>query len=95
MLVNERMQQPYWSFLYGQFLKQTDMAKMSTRLEQLESAIFERRQELDGMPESYSHRERLAIEAACKKLVEIKPNKLGFQPVGREKFDRTPTAKIG
>ena len=89
------MQQPYWSFLYSQFVKQTDPAKMSTHLEQLESAIFARRQELEGMPESYSHSERLALEAAWKKLLEIKTNKLGFPPVGREKFSRTSGSKDG
>jgi hypothetical protein len=93
MLVSERIQQPYWAFLYSQFLKQTDTAEMRTCLEQLESAIFERRQELDVLPKSYSHTERLALKAACQKLLEIKTNKLGFP--SRVKFDRTPTAKMG
>ena len=94
MLVSERMQQPYWSFLYDQFLKQTEPAKMRTHLE-LESAIFEQRQELEGMHESYSHTERLALEAAWQKVLEIKTNKLGFPPVGREEFNRTPALKTG
>lgn len=85
MLINERIRQPYWSFLYGEFVKQNDPAKMRIRLEQLESAIFERQQELDGMPESYSHTERLAIEAACRKLLEIKTNVLGFPPIDVDK----------
>ena len=68
---------------------------MRTHLEQLESAIFERRQELEGMHESYSHTERLALEAAWQKVLEIKTNKLGFPPVGREEFNRTPALKTG
>ena len=81
MLVNERMKQPYWAFLYSQFLKQTDTAKMKAGLEQLESAMFERLRELADMPESYSHKERRAIEAAGQKLLEIKTTRLGFRPV--------------
>jgi hypothetical protein len=78
MLVSERIQQPYWAFLYSQFLKQTEPAKMKACLTQLEFAICERLQELTGTPESYSHKERLAIEAARQKLLEIRTNKLGF-----------------
>ena len=78
MLVNERIQQPYWAFLYSQFLKQTDTANMKGCLSQLEFAICERRKELTGLPESYSHKERLAIEAAREKLLEIKTTRLGF-----------------
>lgn len=92
MLVSERIQQPYWAFLYSQFLKQTDTAKMKACLNQLEFAICEKLQELTGMPESYSHKERLAIEAAREKLLEIKATRLGFPPVRRVKFDRTPAA---
>ena len=90
MLVSERMQQPYWAFLYSQFLKQTDTAKMKARLEQLESAIWERRHELQGVPET--QKELLALQAASKKLLEIKINKLGISPIGRVGSARMPTA---
>jgi hypothetical protein len=74
-----RTQQPYWAFLYNDFTLQTEPAKLHARLELLEGAIFERFQELDGTMDS--HAEKLALKEACRKILQVKVEKLGFPPI--------------
>ena len=76
--MNDRTQQPYWAFLYGAFLTHSDPAKMKVLLEPLEAAIVERIQELADVPEVQT--ERLALQTATRKLLEIKITRLGFTP---------------
>ncbi len=73
-----RTHQPYWVFLYGAFLQQTEPQKLKEHLAQLEDAMWERLQELEREPSPYV--ERAAIQTASNKLLEIKTEKQGFQP---------------
>jgi hypothetical protein len=75
-------------FLYRDFTSQTESIKLRARLDPLEAAIYERMQELG----SGSHAEKLAIQVACEKNLEIKINKLGFLAVHSE---RGRSARIG
>ena len=75
-----RMQQHYWAFLYNDFLLQTEPAKLQARLGPLEGAIFERWQELNGSAAN-SHAERLVINEASRKILQVKVEKLGFPPI--------------
>jgi hypothetical protein len=77
--MNGRTHQPYWVFLYGAFLQQTEPQKLKERLEQLEDAMWERLQELEREPSPYV--ERAAIQAASNKLLGMKTDKLGFPPI--------------
>jgi len=77
-----RTRQPYWVFLYNDFVLEADPLKLNARLGSLEDAIVERLQELDGSITD-SHAERLAIKEVCRKLLQIKIEKLGFPPLGR------------
>jgi hypothetical protein len=79
-----RTRQPYWVFLYNDFVLETDPLKLNARLGSLEGAIVERLQELDGSITD-SHAERVGIKEACRKLLQVKIEKLGFPPV----LDRT------
>ena len=78
-MTTTRTQQPYWAFLYNDFALEADPAKLRERLGSLEGAIFERLHELDGTMDS--HAEKLAIQEACRKLLQVKVEKLGFPPV--------------
>jgi hypothetical protein len=77
--MNDRTHQPYWAFLYGAFLTQTDPAKLNALLEPLEAAIVERIQELADVPEVQN--ERLALQTATRRLLKIKTTRLDFPPV--------------
>ncbi len=77
--MNDRTQQPYWAFLYGDFLTQTDPAKLKALLEPLEAAIVERIRELADVPEV--QKERLALQTATRRLLKIKTTRLDFPPV--------------
>jgi hypothetical protein len=72
-------EQPYWEFLFHDFVMQTDPAKIKARLDPLEAAIHQRMQELASTPDSDT--ERRAIDAACNKLLEIKTQKIGYPPI--------------
>jgi hypothetical protein len=80
--MNDRTQQPYWAFLYDAFLTQTDPAKLKALLEPLEAAIVERIRELADVPEV--QKERLALQTATRRLLEIKMTRLGFPPASGE-----------
>jgi hypothetical protein len=77
--MDERIQQPYWAFLFKDFISESDPIKLQARLEPLERAIYERLQQLQDKPEH--HEERSAIQMATEKILEIKTQKLGFPPV--------------
>ena len=77
--MNGRTHQPYWVFLYGAFLQQTEPQKSKEHLAQLEDAMWERLQELER--ESSPYVERAAIQAASNKLLGMKTDKLGFPPI--------------
>jgi len=77
--MNDRTQQPYWAFLYGAFLTQTDPAKLKALLEPLEAAMVERMQELADVPEV--QKERPALQTATRRLLKIKITRLDFPPV--------------
>jgi hypothetical protein len=77
--VTNRTQQPYWAFLYNDFALETDPVKLRARIGSLEGAIVDRLQELDGGEDS--HIEKVAIQEACRKLLQVKVEKLGFPPV--------------
>ena len=79
--MNDRTHQPYWAFLYGAFLTQTDPAKLKALLEPLEAAIVERIQELADVPEG--QKERLALQTATRRLLKIKITRLDLPPVSR------------
>ena len=81
-MTTARTRQPYWVFLYNDFVLETEPIKLHARLGSLEGAIVERLQELDGSVTD-SHAERLAIKEVCRKLLQIKIEKLGFPPLGR------------
>jgi hypothetical protein len=70
---------PYWFLLYRDFISETEPYKLRARLETLEGAMFSRLRELNGSEDGNA--ERLAIEMAAYKLLEIKVSKLGFSPV--------------
>jgi hypothetical protein len=74
-------EEPYWAFLFADFVMQTEPSKLKARLETLEAAIYERMQELTNTPNTDP--ERRAIDAACNKIIEIKTGRLGFPPVPR------------
>jgi hypothetical protein len=74
--------QPYWVFLYNDFVLQTETGKLQARLGPLEEAIFER---LDELAESNSYAEKIALKKACERILQLKTEKLGFPPV----LDRT------
>jgi hypothetical protein len=76
--MDERTEQPYWAFLFQDFISDSDPVKLNTRLGPLEGAIFERLQELSVADDG--HEERVAIQMASDKLLEIKTQKLGFPP---------------
>lgn len=61
--MTNRKPQPYWAFLYNDFIRQTELSKMKARLGSLESALSERLQELDGTITEY-HVEKIAIKEA-------------------------------
>ncbi len=75
------MSQPQWAFLYNDFILQTEATAFRVRLEPLEAAIVERLQHLDGI--ANSHAEKLAIQEACRKLLQVKIDKLGFPPLAK------------
>jgi len=77
--VANRTEQPYWAFLYNDFTLQTQPTKLQARLGPLEDAIVERLQHLDGT--ANSHAEKLAIQEACRRLLQMKIEKLGFPPL--------------
>jgi hypothetical protein len=77
--MSEQLRQPYWVLLFEDFNSHSDPPKLKARLEALEGAMFERLQELNGTAEG--HQERLALQMAAAKLLEIKTTKLGFPPV--------------
>ena len=79
--MDEPTPQPYWTFLFQEFIAESDPIKLKARLEMLESAIFERMQELKNSPTD-DYEERVAIQMAMGKVLEIKTTKLGFPPVG-------------
>ena len=68
--------QPYWAFLFQDFISERDPIKLKARLDSLEGAMHDRLQELNGT--SDGHAERAAIQSAAAKLLEIKTEKLGF-----------------
>ena len=76
-----RTEQPYWAFLYNDFTLQTQPTKLQARLGPLEDAIVERLQHLDGA--ANSHAEKLAIQEACRRLLQVKIEKLGFPPLAK------------
>ncbi len=47
-----RTEQPYWAFLYNDFILQTQPTRLQARLGPLEDAIVERLQHLDGTANS-------------------------------------------
>jgi hypothetical protein len=73
-------ERPDWALLFDDFVTQTDPAAFKVRLEPLETAIYFRMQELAASPDSQV--ELSAIDAACRKILEIKNGKLGFPPAG-------------
>ena len=77
--MSDRTPQPYWAFLYGAFLTQTDPAKLKALFEPLEAAIVERIQELADVPEV--QKERLALQTATRRLLKIRITRLDFPPV--------------
>jgi hypothetical protein len=77
--VANRTQQLYWVFLYNDFVLETDPIKLHARLGSLEDAIFERLRELAGALNSYA--EKIAIKEACRRILQVKIEKLGFPPV--------------
>ena len=74
-----RTEQRYWAFLYNDFILQTQPTKLQARLGPLEDSIVERLQHLDGT--ANSHAEKLAIQEACRRLLQMKIEKLGFSPL--------------
>lgn len=80
--VTNRTQQPYWAFLYNDFILQTEPAKFQARLGTLEGAIFERLLELNASTAD-SHAERLAIKEAHRKILQVKVEKLGFPAINK------------
>ena len=70
---------PYWVFLYNDFVLQTEAGGLQARLGPVEEAILERLDELAG--NSDSHAETIAIQEACRKILQLKTEKLGFPPV--------------
>jgi hypothetical protein len=74
--VANHTQQPYWAFLYKDFVSETDPAKLRARLDSLEGATFDRLKELDSSDDS--HTEKVAIQEACRNLLQVKVEKLGF-----------------
>jgi hypothetical protein len=77
--MDQRGKRPYWAFLFNDFISQTDRDKLRERLEPLELELYKRSRELAN--ENEAQAERLAIQTACEKLLEIKTQKLGFPPV--------------
>ena len=77
--MSDRTPQPYWAFLYGAFLTQTDPAKLKALFEPLEAAIVERIQELADVPEV--QKERLALQTATRRLLKIRNTRLDFPPM--------------
>ena len=75
--------QPYWVFLYNDFVLQTEAGSLQARLGPVEEAILERLDELAGNMDS--HAEKTALGEACRKILQLKNEKLGFPPV----LDRT------
>ena len=69
-------QQPYWAFLYNDFSLETDTVKLRARVASLEGAIVDRLRELDGSDDSQV--EKVAIQEACRQLLQVKVEKLGF-----------------
>ena len=49
-----RTEQPYWAFLYNDFILQTQPTKLQARLGPLEDAIVERLQHLDRTANSHA-----------------------------------------
>ena len=76
-----RTQRPYWAFVYNDFILQTQPTKLQARLGPLEDAILERLRELAGAPDSYA--EKIAIKEACRRIRQVKIEKLGFPPVAK------------
>ena len=74
-----RTEQPYWAFLYNDFILQTQPTRLQARLGPLEDAIVERLRHLDGT--ANSHAEKLAIQEAYRRLLQMKIEKLGFPPL--------------
>lgn len=74
----ERTQLPHWALLYRDFVTQTEASKLQEHLQALEDALALRLQELNGGTDRIE--ERIAIQAACDKVLEIKINNLGFRP---------------
>jgi hypothetical protein len=66
-------------FCIKDFVSQTDPVKLRERLDSLESAIFERLKELDRSDDSNT--EKVAIQEACRKLLQVKVEKFGFPSV--------------
>jgi hypothetical protein len=73
-------QLPHWASLYRDFVAQTALLKMQERLKPLEEAIIYRLQEIELDATANRLEERIAIQAACDKLQEIKINILGLSP---------------
>jgi hypothetical protein len=74
------------NYAYNDFISQTDAAELQARLGPLECAIFERMLELADSPNGQN--ERLAIDRASKKILEIKVEKLGFPPITKTESPR-------
>jgi hypothetical protein len=72
-------QKPYWVFLYNDFVLQTEAGGLQDRLGLVEEAILERLNELAGNTDS--HAEKIALGEACRKILQLKNEKLGFPPV--------------
>jgi hypothetical protein len=67
---------PPWAYLYRNFVSQTDLTRMKECLGPLEDGIAARLQELgDRVDCQY---ERVAIQGAVNKILEIKTARLGF-----------------
>ena len=71
--------QPNWVFLYNDFVLQTEAGSLQARLGPVEEAILERLDELAGNMDS--HAEKTALGEACRKILQLKNEKLGFPPV--------------
>jgi hypothetical protein len=69
---------PYWLLLFYDFIAETEPARLQARLDTLEEALVLRWRESDPVAD---FKERLALQTATDRLLEIKIDKLGFPPL--------------
>lgn len=78
---------PHWEPHYEAVLNETNKTALKHRLTALETAIFNRMQEIAGR--SDCEEERLAMETAVARMREIQREKLGFPDLSMNPHERT------